>query len=199
MRYYTYRVSAKTKRIHWVRKYIEKIKEINPVGMRTIKTAIAIVVCLFVYQAGYSLGIANHNDAILACIAAIISMRDTMEGSRSAGIQRLLGTIIGAGVGIAYSYLFFFLGNVYLQMFIIATGIIGVIVICNKVKLPDAIVIACMVYLFIALQKGEIDPLVHGITRFIDTLIGLGISILINHFIHNPDKRSGDHEEQQCK
>jgi len=182
-----------------MKNYIERIKEITPVGMRTIKTAIAIVVCLFIYQAGYSLGIANHSDTILACVAAIVSMRETMEGSRSIGIQRLLGTIIGAGVGIAYSYLFFFVGNIYLQMFVIATGIIGVIVICNKFKLADAIVIACMVYLFIAVQKGEIDPLVHGITRFIDTLIGLGISILVNHFIQNPDKRKTDYEDQQCK
>ena len=180
-----------------MKKLLEKIKDETPVGMRTIKTAISIVLCLFVYQLGYALGLASSSDAILACITAIICMRESMDDSRTVALQRLFGTIIGVGFGLAYSYLFFFLQNSYLQMFIIATGVIGIIVICNKAKVQEAIFLGCMAYLFIALQQGEINPLIHSISRFIATLIGLGISILVNHFIRNPDKRKDDDDNDE--
>ena len=176
---------------------LQKIKEISPIGMRTFKTAISIIICLFVYQIGYSLNVVNYSDSSLACITAIICMRETLGDSKSAGLQRLFGTILGAVLGIAYSYLFFFFGNVLLQTFVIATGIIVMIVICNKAKVADAIVIACVVYLFIILSGDAINPFFHGVMRFIDTLAGLGISVLVNHFIYNPDKRKTLPEDQE--
>ncbi|WP_368236611.1 aromatic acid exporter family protein, partial [Anaerotruncus rubiinfantis] len=55
------------------------------VGMRNVKTALAIFVCLLLYQ--FVPGNASY-----ACIAALIAMQSTLEESWSQGRNRLLGT-----------------------------------------------------------------------------------------------------------
>lgn len=156
--------------------------------MRTLKTAIAIVVCLLLYYAGEYLGITNSSDAFLACVAAIISMRDTVEKSTSSGISRLAGTFIGAFLGLVYSFIGLGFQHFLLNILVIAVGIVILIMLCTYFQLHDSIVIGCVVFLVIALQQTDAPPLEHCIRRFIDTGMGIFISVLINHFIHNPKK-----------
>lgn len=158
-------------------------------GMRTIKTALAIIVCLSVYYAADYFGIANSGDAFLACISAIICMRDSVEKSISSGVSRLWGTFIGACLGLLYSLIGLTFDHFILSILTISIGIIVLIVLCNFFHLHDSIVIGCVVFLFIAMQQVDIDPLIHSIRRFTDTAIGILISIGINHFILNPKKQ----------
>ena len=68
------------------------------VGMRNVKTALAIFVCLLLYQ--FVPGNASY-----ACIAALIAMQSTLEESWSQGRNRLLGTFIGGIFGAAFASL----------------------------------------------------------------------------------------------
>ncbi len=165
----------------------EKFTRLIP-GMRTIKTALAIIVCLFLYYAGAQFGIADQSDAFLACVAAIISMRDTVEKSTESGINRLAGTFLGAFLGLAYSLAELDSINTFLNIFVIAVGIVVLIMLCTFFQFHDSVVISCVVFLVIVLQQADADPLEHCIRRFVDTGMGIFISVLINHFIHNPKK-----------
>ncbi|MDR1135041.1 MAG: aromatic acid exporter family protein [Clostridiales Family XIII bacterium] len=168
-------------------KNIKNKKISSPVGMRTIKTALVVFICLTIYHFLESLNITTRFDASLACIAAIICLQDSMEKTLSNGLYRFFGTFIGALIGMLFLYLDAFFNNPYLVIAMISLGIIVLIVTCNALKVTNGIVIGCVVFLIIALGQTTEAPYIHSIRRLADTLVGIGISIGINHFVHNPD------------
>jgi uncharacterized membrane protein YgaE (UPF0421/DUF939 family) len=165
-------------------------KIVSLVGMRTVKTALVVFLCLTVYHFFEVFGIATRFDAFLACIAAIICMQDSMEKTFSNGLNRFLGTFIGALMGMTFLYLDAFFKNPYLVIAMISLGIIVLIVTCNVLKISNAIVMGCVVFLVIAMGQTSETPFAHSIRRLADTLVGIGMGIGVNHFIHNPDTRS---------
>ena len=71
----------------------------------TIKTAISIFLCLVVYMLIEQFGFTDTSNAFLACVTAIICMKDSVDESLHTGLFRLVGTFIGAVSGMAYIYL----------------------------------------------------------------------------------------------
>lgn len=155
-------------------------------GMRTIKTAISIIICILIYYLGQRMGIADNSDTFLACISAVICMRDSIEKSVKTGRDRLFGTAIGAGLGLLYSLINLTHQYIIVDSLLIGIGIILLIVLCNVLKLEDSVVIGCMVFLVIVMQVPESGILEHAIRRFIDTAVGIVVSVGVNHFILKP-------------
>lgn len=152
------------------------------VGMRNIKTALAVFACLMIYHFW------GRDSYMLAAISAIICMQDTVEKSVSSGLNRCAGTAIGAALGTGLLYLREL--SPFDGMVLFATlGTILLIALCNAINKQDAIVIGCVVFLTVVLGQTEQTPIVYGINRLLDTFLGILIAILINRFIRNPDKR----------
>jgi uncharacterized membrane protein YgaE (UPF0421/DUF939 family) len=162
------------------------------IGMRTAKTALSVFLCLLLYHFLERAGLANALGAFLACTAAVISMQDTIASSIKLGISRLEGTAIGAMLGMAALYVMEAIPFDFVRLAALAIGIILLIFICNIFGRNAAIVMGCVVFLVVSLQPTPGSPLISSIHRLIDTAVGIGISIAINHFIHNPDKTGGD-------
>ena len=88
--------------------------DIPHVGLRTIKTALAVMVCVAVFLPFHMLQ-DDPSDPwsmvgpLNACVAAIICMQSSIEDSWQQGFIRLRGTAIGGVVGILMLtiYLFF--------------------------------------------------------------------------------------------
>lgn len=175
-----------------IEEHVWEIEDESPVGFRTIKTALSIFCCLLLYHILEPHGFVGTSDAFLACVTAIICMKDSVNESFKIGIFRLVGTLIGALSGLLYLYLDIFLENPYWDILLISLFIILIITICNIVKSPQAIVICCVVFLVISLEQVSTDPAVHSAKRFCDTAVGLTISFLINRFLFNPDKRHAE-------
>lgn len=175
-----------------IEEHVWEIEDESPVGFRTIKTALSIFCCLLLYHILEPHGFVGTSDAFLACVTAIICMKDSVNESFKIGIFRLVGTLIGALSGLLYLYLDIFLENPYWDILLISLFIILIITICNIVKSPQAIVICCVVFLVISLEQVSTDPAVHSAKRFCDTAVGLTISFLINRFLFNPDKRPAE-------
>ncbi|MGL4771994.1 MAG: aromatic acid exporter family protein, partial [Clostridium sp.] len=57
----------------------------HKVGLRNIKTALAVFVCMFLFS------IFNNDNPFYACIAAVICMGDTVENSLIMGKNRIIG------------------------------------------------------------------------------------------------------------
>ncbi|MDR3296582.1 MAG: aromatic acid exporter family protein [Clostridiales Family XIII bacterium] len=167
------------------------------IGMRTVKTALTVFLCLVVYSLAERAGIASQFDAFLACTAAIICIQDSMEKSVSFGLHRIYGTGVGALLGVIFLYVDMFFQNRYLILIMCAVGIIVLITVCNALNISDSIVIGCVVFLVIVLEQTLDSPLVSSIHRLLDTVIGIAIAILINHFIHNPDARGKEVPEEE--
>lgn len=146
------------------------------IGMRTIKTGLAVTVSLFIAQ------LFNLNNPTFVGISAIVSMQSTVNESWFAGKNRLLGTFVGAVVGLVFSYLLPY------NHFFIGLGVIVVIYIHNIFKWNKSLSLSCIVFLVIFLNRdGAI--LSYALNRLIDTFIGIIVSMFINFSIAQPESK----------
>lgn len=167
------------------------IEHESPIGFRTIKTGLSIFLCLLVYMFIEQFGFTDTSNAFLACVTAIICMKDSVDESLRAGIFRLIGTFIGAVSGMLYIYIARTIESPMADMALLAVFVILVITLCNALKSPDAIVICCVVFLFVSMGQADMDmgPAIHSAKRFFDTVVGLVVSFLVNRFLFNPERK----------
>lgn len=156
------------------------------IGLRTLKTGMAVLLTLLLLR----------ENAFFACIAAIVSVQDTVEHSFEVGIARVYGTIIGALVGLGMIIPYHILDQLSislvvrqnLEYLLIAIGVMIVIQIGNMLKKPDIISLSCMVFVGITLTQADSAPLAYAIERTVYTIIGIIVAVAINRFIKAPKK-----------
>lgn len=152
------------------------------IGMRNIKTSISVFLCLLVFE------FVNRENAIHACIAAVICMQNTIDDSFKKGIERVIGTIIG---GIAGGIVLFFIttfGHEGLLIFMIPLGIIILIEICISVDMKQSVVICCIVYLGILISDEHVGGyILYTFNRVLDTTLGIIITLFVNKYMNLPD------------
>ena len=144
------------------------------IGMRTIKTGLAVAVSLFIAQ------LMNLKSPIFVGIAAIVSMQTTVNESLVAGKNRMLATFVGAVIGLIFSYILPY------NYFFIGLGIIVVIYIHNIFNWKQSLALSAIVFLAIFLNQGG-NRLYYAIHRLLDTFIGIIVSMIINFFIATPN------------
>lgn len=155
--------------------------KIPKLGMRTVKTAICVAVCLLIsrlYSDGFTL---------YSSIAAIVCMQSTIENTIRTGLYRLMGTLIGGGFGMLL--LFFTTNSIYdfMYLIIMPVGIIVVIYFCNMVKMPGSSTIGAIVLIsvFVSPLQSSITDNVYilALFRMLDTAVGIFVAMFINRFI----------------
>lgn len=153
-------------------------------GMRTIKTGIAIVITLFVAE------IFHLTYPFFAVIATFIAMQSSIDETYQSGIGRILGTALGGFGGILYTeYLasqYQFLNSLFIGMLAMAN-----IYILNRFKWNKAIQISLIVLTSICLLPKAEGEVYYSIVRIFDTIIGIIIAFLVNIFVLPPN-----HEEK---
>ena len=150
----------------------------NSPGMRVVKTALAVLICLLIeYYRGSSMP--YH-----ACIATIVCMQPTLKSTFKAAVDRTLGTII-AGV---YAYLLavLLISNAgmppesmkfYLLIGVLAFPLMALMI---AIKKPASLAITVIVFLVIMLSVSATDPLAYTAERVAGTLIGIAIALFVN-------------------
>ncbi|MBC8081286.1 MAG: aromatic acid exporter family protein [Gorillibacterium sp.] len=144
------------------------------IGMRNIKTALAIFICVVIAS------FMKLEYPFYAAIATVISMENSVTNSFTAGKNRMMGTFVGAATGLLFAT--FDPGNIYYC----ALGIIMLIYLCNLLKWNKAISIASIVFLAIMLNLDEDTPFQYSLNRITDTLIGVSVAVLVNYFVFPP-------------
>ena len=92
------------------------------IGMRSIKTGLAVFICLVLYT------YIPLKDPILAVLVSISAIQNNINDSVTFSKNRLIGTFLGTVIGIIYT-------QVAGQSFIfIAFGVIALITLLNKLK-----------------------------------------------------------------
>lgn len=144
------------------------------IGFRTIKTGIAVTLALFISN------ILKIESPFYAVIAAIIAIQPTVSDSWKKGIYRLLGTMMGAVVGVIFVSIS--PGNPILA----GLGIIFIILVMNKLNWGEAISIGGVVFIgiFLNAEGGYIDYSLH---RLLDTSIGIVVAVAVNYIIYPPN------------
>lgn len=135
-------------------------------GLRTIKTGIAVTLSALISQ------ILQLEYPFYATIACVISMDKTM--SIKAGKNRMLGTTLGAFVGVCMVLID--PDNAFLAGF----GCIIVVYMCSLLKWKGSVVISCTVISIIMFNLKGRNPYIYSIERLIDTFVGVLVATLVN-------------------
>ncbi|MFA0815180.1 MAG: aromatic acid exporter family protein [Anaerofustis sp.] len=154
----------------------EKTK-LPKVGMRIIKTVIAVYLCCVI-------DILRAQQPFYSMIAAILCMQPDRETSLKTGLNRTVGTLIGGVYGIIPLLLdnWLHLQNApYLYYLILSLFLIPLIYTAVMVKKSTAAYITCVVFLSITVSHiTDVNPYLFAANRMLDTLIGIGVSLLVN-------------------
>ena len=160
-----------------------RLKKMPKLGLRNIKTALSIILCIWLYH----LIDRGSNGALLATIAAVICMQDSIQKSVKEGLNRMSGTVLGGFLGVLFMYLPISIGNYIFWISFIFLGIVLYIYLCNVFRIRDSIIIGTIVFLIIVLDEKAHDvPWLYAINRVLDTFAGILIAVGVNYFLFRP-------------
>lgn len=143
------------------------------IGLRTIKTGIAVGLTMVIAKA------LQIEYPFFAIVAALIAVQPTVSDSWRVGLNRILGTLIGAVVGVVLVSLF------PANFALLGIGTIILITIMNRLGWNEAINIAGVVLIAIFLDVG-VNHISYAFHRLVDTFIGISVAVLVNYLIYPP-------------
>lgn len=169
-----------------------KLCHLPPVGMRNIKTALAVFICVIVFAI-----MGPEFNPFFAAIAALVTMGSSIEDSVESGWNRILGTVFGGAGGMLGIFIANLIPYEFAYIAIIPLGLIALIYLCNNFQKTGAIAIACVVYISVMTTYPlELGSYMLAILRLLETAFGIIVAFLINRFIKVPDC---DHKQDDEK
>ncbi|MCL1809973.1 MAG: FUSC family protein [Clostridiales bacterium] len=147
------------------------------VGLRMVKTAIAVFVCaLFGFWRG--------QPSFFSMITAVICLQPTTDQTIVVAFDRTIGTLIGGFAGMAVIYLGSAVGFIEIELlylFLVSLCIIPIILLTLAIRKPSTAAISCIVFIAVTIMYtlGS-SPLHSAIQRMIDTEIGILVALAIN-------------------
>jgi len=157
-------------------------------GPRTIKTGIAVAVCLIFY------GIMDRDGIMMAVTASILCMQSSVEKSIDSGKSNIIATLMGGALGTVA--VFFAIPGHSIVAFILC-ALIGIVVLihtCYISRLGGSIVLSCLVYMTIitgAIEPDGVEPIALSLNRIVDSLIGIMVTVFVNAAIIKPPPDTG--------
>ncbi len=158
------------------------LKNIRYPGLRNIKTALSILIIMIIYE------ITGNENAVMACIAAIICMQDSVNKTLDEGILRIIGTLFGGACGVLYTIFRLHESFYLIRYFWITIGTILIIYICNQVKKPEMVINTVIVFLVIVFKPDDlpVSPFLYSIQSIGVNISGIVVAVLVNRFFFPP-------------
>ncbi|MBF6626770.1 FUSC family protein [Aerococcaceae bacterium zg-BR9] len=152
------------------------------IGWRTIKTVVAVMVTLLLYEW------LNRQPATLAALACVFTLRNDVPTSIKFGRFRVFGNSVGAIIAGTVSQLELFLGigNSYVHIFVVSLGVLLIIVICNQFNHSSSIVNASATYFVVLLTISHHDLVWYTVNRVLDAFVGATIAVTVNRLLPGP-------------
>ena len=165
-----------------------------PLGQRILKTGIAVFICLLIYALrGYE----GRDMPAEAAIAAIICMQPYVSSTRHYAVNRITGSLIGAGWGLLlllllYSFPSFGANRVILYL-LMAVGVILSLYTSVLFHRTESSALAAIIFLWLVITYPDVDaPFRRTLIRFLDLLIGIVAAVLVNSF-HLPRVKNSEY------
>ncbi|MDO4710904.1 MAG: aromatic acid exporter family protein [Peptostreptococcaceae bacterium] len=157
---------------------MKKFMNIPLPGMRVIKTALAVFLCLVI------VALLGEKYSGYSAIVAIVCMQKDWDDSISISKDRTIGTVIGASFGIATYKI---LGSLEIEQRLVLPYLtvcimmIVLMIVMISLKKHNVTAVTCIIFLSVAvLRDPSVDVWLFALRRVMDTLIGIGISLLVN-------------------
>ncbi|MCR4644835.1 MAG: FUSC family protein [Oscillospiraceae bacterium] len=164
-------------------------RKIPGIGGRILKSSLASVLCILIYELRTLLPIGN-GIPFYSVLAALWCMQPYPDSTRRMAAQRSIGTLIGAAFGL----LFLLLDIPSQGIAYLAAGgsIIPVIYTCVLLRKNNAAFFSCVVFLSISLSHSfEETKYLFVANRILDTWIGIAVGVAVNSF-RLPEKLDTD-------
>lgn len=143
----------------------------------TIKTGISVCLAIFLAK------VLKLEFPFFVALAVIMPIEESIASSIKSGKNRMVGTIIGAFIGVIFVLMG--PGNPILC----GIGMIIIIYVCSLFNAGSAAAIGGIVFISIMVNLKGQAPLSYSINRVFDTLVGACIVITVNYLIPvNRDK-----------
>lgn len=159
-------------------------KHIFP-GLRTIKTALAVFICVIsVTLLGDFFGF--EITGFYAGITAVFTLQTSAGSTKRRAKHRILGTLIGTLVAVVLLFL-----KVTVLLYIpvsifIFVGIILAIHICYWLEITDGVLISCILVLACFAGNNEFY-ISYALIRTLETFWGAFIGIIVNRYVFKYD------------
>ncbi|MGY3703493.1 FUSC family protein [Vagococcus martis] len=151
------------------------------IGLRTLKTAIAVMCCIIFFH------ITHRGSPMVATLAAVFALREDMSTTMSFGKSRILGNTIGGISGILYYLCLLKLPNQSIgEIFLVPFFVLVTITISIRLKNEKGIIGGVATLLFLCFSIPKTSSFTYAIDRVIDTFIGTLFAILWNYLIKSP-------------
>lgn len=163
---------------------------VPPIGLRIIKSAVAVLICYLVSFLRGESGIVFYSQ-----LAALWCIQTYQSDTKKNALQRMIGTAIGAIYGLLFLLSERFIRREdMLQQLINALVISGMIVLVLYttvlIKKKYASYFSCVVFLSIVVNHvADANPYLFVWNRFLDTIIGILIGVGVNAFSLPVEKR----------
>lgn len=169
---------------------VDKRLSVPPIGLRIVKSAVAILICYLVSFLRKDSGIVFYSQ-----LAALWCIQTYRQDTKKNALQRMVGTAIGAVYG-----LFFLLAAERITLAGTARQIVNALAISGMIavvlyttvliKKKYASYFSCVVFLSIVVNHmADANPYLFVWNRFLDTAIGIFIGVGVNVFSLPVDKR----------
>ena len=150
------------------------------IGFRALKTTVAVAMCIVLSL------LFGREDKFYASIAAIICMRKTSVETSSAGLHRVVGTVVGGAVGLIV--LLITRLSPYeetINLLLCPFCVLFVIYLCNVTGRKSSVEIGTIVALGLLMSRPEEykNTLLYVINRVLDTSMGILVAMFVNKFL----------------
>ncbi len=150
------------------------------IGLRTVKTALAVMFCILLFQ----LTNGGTISAMIASVSAVFSMRQDITSTVKFGKSRLIGNSLGGILALGYYAIqHFFHQNFFVELFVVPLLVALLIIISDGIDNNSGIIGGVAALLIIVLTIPNNESFSYAIGRIFDTFIGIFISIGVNMLI----------------
>lgn len=152
-------------------------------GMRTTKTAIAVMLCILLFR------FLNRGQPLIAALSAVFSLRQDLTTTLSFGKSRVLGNSIGGATAIIYFFMKQYFHNDFLIELLVLPALVAfIIVLSDGINNNSGIISGIATMLLITLSVPQGESFIFALDRVLDTFIGTLIAIFINFVLRPPEK-----------
>lgn len=150
---------------------MKKLRKYFPFGSRVLKTALSVTIAVLLSRL-----ITDNADAVFfAAFGAMLGIERSISAALRQGLTQVVSVVCGTVLGYGAALLF----PNSTPAVLVGTGILLVIVLCNRLKINYAITLSSLVFLSATLTPSD-DLLGDSILRVAFTAGGILIALLIN-------------------
>lgn len=143
-----------------------------PIGLRTIKTAVAVIIAMVIVDFFGT----TPSKLIFAMLGAMAAVQPTFQESVESCLTQIVGVLFGALAGILL------LALPLSPLAATGIGIVLVITLYNALRIRFSPSLPCFIVVMLC-TSSDIEPVSYAIGRIWDSAIGLSIGMLINTLV----------------